>query len=135
MEDLDDLELEYIQLNQNLRHYHDHRFKQLALWVTITGALLTSLFSKTYRPDMIPNFIIKSIGVTTSLCFWIMDIRVVDHWRSFWERLKEIEKEKKFRMWTQRPKRKWIGSTRATYSLYLITIIFWCSMFFINLPN
>ena len=116
---------EYIQLNQNLRHYHNQRFAQLTLWLAITAGLMSALFSKSYVVPSIANMALKLIGIIASIVFWIMDRRMVDHWRHFWKRLQEIEPELEFRMWLDRPKRKWLGSTNATWFLYGTIIVFW----------
>lgn len=116
---------EYIQLNENLRNYHRHRFLQLTLWLAITAGLMSALFGKDYNVSDFAKIMLKLIGIVTSTVFWIMDLRMVDHWRHFYNRLKEIEPELGFRMWTDRPKRKWLGSTIATWFLYGLIIIFW----------
>ncbi len=125
MVQLNDKKEEYIQLNENLRNYHRHRFLQLTLWLAITTVLISALFNENYNISCTAKITLKLIGIVTSFAFWIMDIRMVEHWRYFWKRLKEIEPELGFRMWTDRPKRKLLGSTNATWTLYVVITSFW----------
>ena len=121
---------EYIQLNENLRNYHHHRFLQLTLWLAITASLMSAVFDKSYAVPNNGKLILKLVGIIASFIFWIMDLRMVDHWRHFWKRLREIEPELGFRMWTDRPKRRWLGSTNATWLLYGVVIVFWIIVLF-----
>jgi hypothetical protein len=116
---------EFIQLNENLRNYHRHRFLQLTLWFAITAGLISDLFSNSYEISFTVKTMLKLIGIITSVMFFVMDLRMVDHWRHFWERLKDIEPSLGFRMWTDRPKRKLLSSTYATWILYSVLTTFW----------
>lgn len=117
--------VEYNQLNENIRHYHNQRFAQLTLWLAISAVLLSVFFSDSRTPSKWEGIILKAIGIISSFAFWIMDLRMVDHWRHFWRRLQKLEKELCFDAWLSRPKRKWFGSTKATYLLYSTLIAFW----------
>src|SRR3982750_4837427 len=114
MPQLSDKTEEYTQLNEAIRHYHNQRFAQLTLWLAITGGLFSVLFGQSYKASLIGTLALKLIGIIASVAFWLMDQRMVDHWRYFWKRLQDIEPELGFRMWLDRPKRKWLGSTVAT---------------------
>lgn len=120
--------LEYTTLLENMRHYHDHRFKQLTLWSAITAVLVTTAYGKIAITDKL-IFIVKLLGIVVSVSFFIMDLRVVDHWRHFFQRVKQLESFLGFEQFLTRPKRRLFSSTYATRLLYLFIMIFWiCSL-------
>ncbi|MBU2503533.1 MAG: hypothetical protein KJ879_00565 [Nanoarchaeota archaeon] len=116
---------EYIHINEIIRHYHNQRFAQLTLWLAITAVLLSVLFGKTYNVTPIAAISLKLIGIIASIVFWVMDQRMVDHWRYFWQRAKQLESDLGFQMWQYRPKRTLLGSTNATRLLYGAVTVFW----------
>jgi hypothetical protein len=109
---------EYGAHNDNLRHYHNQRFAQLTLWLAISAAVGSVLFNADLELKPHTMFMLKLFGAIASLAFWVMDERIVEHWRHFWARLIELEGLLGFRAWTTRPKHRLLGSTNATRLLY-----------------
>lgn len=120
--------LEYTTLLENMRHYHNHRFKQLTLWSAITAVLATTAYGKNAISEMF-LVIVKLLGIVVSLSFYIMDLRVVDHWRHFYRRAIQLESFFGFEQFATRPKRRLLSSTNATRFLYLFVILFWICSF------
>jgi len=60
---------EYVQLNENLRHYHNQRFAQMTLWLAITAGLLSVLFGEHYAGSAATTVVLKLLGCITSVAF------------------------------------------------------------------
>ena len=104
---------EYADLSDNMRHYGNMRFAQLTLYFALTAGLVTALF--TVDPPLSDSLrlALKIIGVIASAAFSVMEERAADYWHYFRRRAVKIEKLLGYKQYTDRPAARFFSATNA----------------------
>lgn len=116
---------EYRQLNENMRHYANMRFKQLTLFYVMNGALVTGFIATVTTGAGIPQWAFKGLGIILVVLFAVIGERISDYWHAFRYRARKIEST--LGLWQHRdaPIEKYLGARNATRGLYVAFLVFW----------
>jgi hypothetical protein len=120
-----DSETEYKEVCNNLRFYGDLRFKQLTVFLTLTGALLAWAAGKS-----MDNFFMWSIpilGLAATFLFYAIETSSTRYWDSFWRRAKSLESSLDFQQYQQLIRGTSVANSavKATRYLYLLVAFIW----------
>ena len=118
------MDLEYTEVNNNLRHYSSLRFAQMTIFLAISGALASTFLEKNESLNPIIKFCIEIGGVFLTVMFWIMEESATKKWRAFHTRAINLEKDSNNKQWTNFPQSELFSATNAT------RMIFWEHLFF-----
>lgn len=117
---------EYDQACESMKEYAKMRFSQLTLFIAITAALLTILFSYAIDFTYWPKIIIKLGGLMITFVFFVMEYRSTLHWKHYKKRADWLEKNKLgYELHSTRPGASIISATVAVFFLYLFLIALW----------
>jgi hypothetical protein len=121
---------EYKIISDNLRWYSNMRFAQLTLFVAITAAILNGIYNDKISNAAVLVIALKVGGILASAMFWYLEMRADDYWSYFMKRGVELEKDLKFRQYTDRPIRKL--RTTAAIRFFITAIgVFWTVFLFL----
>lgn len=121
--------IEYQEGSKICMHYETLRRNALVFFITIQGAILSVLFGLD-KVNIILDISLSSIAVFVSLLVLNNDIRLIDYYFGFNERLEEIEKELGMKLYSVQ-KKKIMKTTRSVPNIIffrgfpLIITCFW----------
>lgn len=117
---------EYDQACKSMKEYARMRFSQLTLFIAITAALLTILFS--YAKDFTywPKMILKLGGLAVTFVFLVMEYRSTLYWMHYKKRADWLEEHKLgYELHRTSPGLSLVSATAAVFFLYLFLIVLW----------
>jgi hypothetical protein len=115
---------EYKSASENIRWYSNMRFAQMTVFMAVTAAILSKVFS---LGTGLPAFVgpaLKIGGILSALIFGYMEIRADDYWSHYMKRAVELEDGLGFKQYSTRPIRK-LRTTLTVRIFYLAIIVFW----------
>jgi hypothetical protein len=119
-------------LSDNLRWYSNIRFAQLTLYLAITAAIYNGLVTDNLSILIVHSIALKIGGIFSSALFWYLEMRADEYWSHFMKRAVVLEKELKFKQYTERPQRRF--RTTVAIRLFIAGVgIIWIVSLFLNL--
>lgn len=125
---------EYRNVNENMRHYGNMRFKQLTLFNVMNGALVAGFIAvvtgagKDKPIAEILRLGFEILGIILVVLFALLEERSSDYWNRFHKRAQRIECMLGLRQHRERPRGVIFTATNATRVLYFVVLVFWASL-------
>ena len=119
---------EYRQVNENMRHYANMRFKQLTLFNAMNAGLVIGFITVTMRNEPVAGnlqLIFKILGIILVAIFTMIGERISDYWHRFRKRAQKIESVLQLQQHRNAPVGKWFTAANATRTLYVVFLGFW----------
>lgn len=113
---------EYKEVGNNMRHFSNMRVAVLTIQLAINGVLLEKFAS---IDNLFLKFSISTLGVITSVVFFIFEIRVTIYYLHYQSRAKELETQIQFSQYLIKPPSSKINATLVTRILYWTFILIW----------
>ncbi len=122
---------EYKIVAENMRHYSKLRFAQLTLYFALSAGLMSVIFTSDPKITGDLRICLVSIGILTSLVFFVIELRITKFWNHFRDQAKILETALKFRHYSKIP--RWCKMVRisgATQLLIGVGGVFWIFILF-----
>ena len=120
---------EYLDVTENMRHWHTIRFGQMTVLIALMAGILSSMYQDSF---VFPEFVqlaLKVGGLIFTVIFWSLDYREVLFFRHFRTRAIELEQVLGFRQFSQSPSPRVINTERLTSAMYFFVLVFWVGTF------
>lgn len=123
-------DIEYQELASNIRHWEQMRWVSMTVFMALMVASIGAMISNDIRLDGLTSQLVRVVGLSIVLIFWVQDERIVAYWVSMRARACEVEKDLGIEVFSRTPKRGLFSAGSAVRALYLILAVFWCIQVF-----
>ncbi|WBL43544.1 hypothetical protein PBT90_02410 [Algoriphagus halophytocola] len=123
---------EYREVNLNMRHFSNMRVAVLTILLAANGAAFQAIGN---QEELWVRFGIGTLGIISTLVFYVFENRVTAYYLHFQARAKVLEKKLGMRQYTSPFKSPRINATLIIKFLYLVLFLFWISFFVFSISK